>query len=130
MNISIRPYEDADWERLGQIHDRARLDELRNSVDLAAFLPLADTAPSGYRILVSVSTQRPTADLYQVSIRQPLPDIPIPLKQSDQPVMVHLQTIIAGVYTRGRYHSRINYKQPPPPPQLSEADQQWRLQLT
>jgi len=112
---------------LGSLTHLVEIDLLRRG---KPFLPLADTAPSGYRILVSVSTQRPTADLYQVSIRQPLPDIPIPLKQSDQPVMVHLQTIIAGVYTRGRYHSRINYKQPPPPPQLSEADQQWRLQLT
>lgn len=31
-----------------EIHDRARLDELRGSVDLTAFLPLADTAgPEG-----------------------------------------------------------------------------------
>ncbi len=86
------------------------------------FFPLADTAPGDYRILVSVSTQRPTADLYQVSIRQTLPDIPIPLKSNDQPVVVRLQAIIAGVYDRGRYHSRINYQPPPPPPQLSEAE--------
>jgi hypothetical protein len=93
------------------------------------FLPLADNAPGDYRILVSVSTQRPTADLYQVSIRQSLPEIPIPLKQGDQPVVIDLQAIIAGVYDRGRYHSRINYQQSPPSPQLSEADQQWRSQL-
>lgn len=92
------------------------------------FLP-ADTATGDYRILVSISTQRPTADLYQFSIRQPLPDMPIPLKQGDQPVVVQLQAVIAGVYDRGRYHSRINYQQPPPPPQLSEADQKWRSQL-
>lgn len=94
------------------------------------FLPVADTTTGDYRILVSVSTQRPTADLYQVPIQQPLPDIPIPLKQNDQPVVVQLQAIIAGVYERGRYHSRINYQQQPPPPQLSEADQQWRSQLS
>lgn len=44
MDIMIRPYQAADWARLCEIHDRARLDELRGSVDLAAFLPLADTA--------------------------------------------------------------------------------------
>lgn len=44
MNLFIRPYQAADWQRLCHIHDRARLDELRGSVDLAAFLPLADTA--------------------------------------------------------------------------------------
>ena len=44
MQIAIRPYRDTDWPRLCEIHDRARLDELRGSVDLAAFLPLAETA--------------------------------------------------------------------------------------
>lgn len=48
MDVTIRPYRDRDWEELCEIHDRARIDELRGSVDLAAFLPLADTAgPEG-----------------------------------------------------------------------------------
>ena len=48
MHATIRPYQDADWDRLCDIHDRARLDELRGSVDLAAFLTLAETAaPEG-----------------------------------------------------------------------------------
>lgn len=48
MSVTIRRYLDADWERLCEIHDRARLDELRGSFDLAAFLPLTDTAgPEG-----------------------------------------------------------------------------------
>lgn len=42
--MTIRPYAPADWDRLCAIHDRARIDELRGSVDPAAFLPLAATA--------------------------------------------------------------------------------------
>ena len=38
--ITIRLYEDKDWQRLCEIHDAARIDELRGSVDLAAFLTL------------------------------------------------------------------------------------------
>lgn len=44
MEIIVRPYRDADWEDLCGSHDRARLDELQGSVDLVAFLTLAETA--------------------------------------------------------------------------------------
>lgn len=40
----IRRYHDDDWPRLCEIHDAARLDELRHSVGLGAFLTLAQTA--------------------------------------------------------------------------------------
>jgi len=42
--MTIRKYEASDWERLCKIHDAARMDELRGSVDLAAFLTLEQTA--------------------------------------------------------------------------------------
>jgi ribosomal protein S18 acetylase RimI-like enzyme len=41
--IVIRRDAPADWDRLRAIHDRARVDELRGSVDPAAFLSLEDT---------------------------------------------------------------------------------------
>jgi GNAT superfamily N-acetyltransferase len=40
----IRPYTDLDWPDLCRIHDAARLDELRLSVGLDAFLTLEQTA--------------------------------------------------------------------------------------
>jgi ribosomal protein S18 acetylase RimI-like enzyme len=42
--ITIRPYADADWDAISRIHDLARLDELRGSVGVEAFLTLAQTA--------------------------------------------------------------------------------------
>lgn len=44
--LSIRPYHLSDWPRLCEIHDRARLDELRLSADVAAFRNLARSAHS------------------------------------------------------------------------------------
>lgn len=41
---NIRPYESADWSRLCEIHDAARLDELRLTVGTSAFLTLEQTA--------------------------------------------------------------------------------------
>jgi GNAT superfamily N-acetyltransferase len=41
---TIRPYSDDDWDAIARIHDAARLDELRGSVGVEAFLTLAETA--------------------------------------------------------------------------------------
>ena len=42
--MQIRPYQPADWPRLCEIHDIARLDELRLTVGTDAFLTLEQTA--------------------------------------------------------------------------------------
>jgi len=41
--VKIRRYHD-DWDAIARIHDAARLDELRNSAGVEAFLTLAQTA--------------------------------------------------------------------------------------
>lgn len=43
MSITIREYTDADWPEIARIHDIARLDELRPTVGLDAFLTLEQT---------------------------------------------------------------------------------------
>ncbi len=44
MTVRIRPYQAADWARLCEIHDAARLHELERSVGTDAFLTLQQTA--------------------------------------------------------------------------------------
>ena len=44
MTIEIRPYEATDWDAIARIHDLARLEELRRSVGVEAFLSLEETA--------------------------------------------------------------------------------------
>ena len=44
MTVRIRPYRSADWPRLCQIHDAARLDELQPTVGTEAFITLEQTA--------------------------------------------------------------------------------------
>lgn len=41
--VTLRPYQETDWQALCEIHDLARLDELRDSVGLDAFLDLETT---------------------------------------------------------------------------------------
>lgn len=46
MSIAIRAYQESDWDAVAHIHDSARLDELRASVGVEAFLDLAATYDS------------------------------------------------------------------------------------
>lgn len=118
-------YEQKRNQVLANLTHLVEIDLLRRGQPLPG---LSQGGDQDYRILVSISHQRPIADLYAFSIRQPLPDIPIPLKSGDEPIVVPLQTIFEGIYDRGRYHTRIDYTQPPLPPELSEADQAWLIQ--
>ena len=90
---------------------------------------LGNVPPTDYQILVSIHEQRPAADLYAFTLREPLPTLPLPLKPGDEPISLALQTVFEGVYRRGRYQTRIDYSQNPPPPALPEADRQWLNQL-
>lgn len=42
--ILLRKYKYSDWESISKIHDEARLDELRGTVDLDVFIPLSTAA--------------------------------------------------------------------------------------
>ncbi len=44
MSVIVRPYADSDWDAIARIHDSARLDELRATVGVDAFLTLEQTA--------------------------------------------------------------------------------------
>jgi hypothetical protein len=90
---------------------------------------LGNPSLSAYRILVSRSSQRPSAELYSIELWQPLPDLPIPLKTAQEALIISLQAILDGVYDRARYASRIDYSQAPPLPVLSELEQQWLKSL-
>jgi ribosomal protein S18 acetylase RimI-like enzyme len=43
MTTTVRAYEHSDWDAICRVHDAARIDELRSSVGIGAFLSLADT---------------------------------------------------------------------------------------
>jgi len=79
---------------------------------------------STYRILISRSYQRPTADFYRIALQQSLPSFPIPLKPGDVDPIVPLQEVFNQLFERARYGTRIDYRQSVPPPAFSKADQQ------
>ena len=73
-------------------------------------------------ICVRRATRR-GAELYGASLREPLPNIRIPLRPTDGDVVLQLQPVFNEIYRKGRYDS-IDYGRPPVP-RLSAEDERW-----
>jgi hypothetical protein len=72
-------------------------------------LPIVGALPSHYRILVSVSPDRPKAQLYAFNLRQAIPPISVPLA-SGTSVSLDLQVLLHQVYDRARFGMAIDYQ--------------------
>ena len=84
-----------------------------------------DDTRSDYRIIVSRAPDRPQAVVYLFTIRDPIPDIPIPLQPGDAEPSVALNRLVHEVYDRAGYDLTLDYQHAPPPPQMSTQDLQW-----
>jgi len=67
------------------------------------------------------------AELFHAPLRDPLPNIPVPLRPKDADVVVQLQPLIDQCYRGGR-HDKTDYRQEPTP-RLSTGDADWADQL-
>lgn len=93
-------------------------------------LPAIGTdAPSDYRILVAPGWRRPHARLYAFGVRQPIPEIAIPLMQGEEQPVLALNEVLHQLYTRARFDLRLDYSRPPVPP-LNDDDSAWAKSLT
>jgi len=91
-------------------------------------MPLLGNPPrSDYHILISCGHLRPKSQLYNVSLRHPIPTFPLPLLPNEDQPLVDLNTILHDLYTRARFDLRLDYaqSQSPPAPALSEEDRNW-----
>jgi Protein of unknown function (DUF4058) len=84
--------------------------------------------PAHYIVMVCKAGERPRSSVWPISVRQPLPTIPIPLLPPDPPVPLDLGQALRTAYVRARYDLRVEYRQQPMPP-LSAADAAWAAAL-
>ncbi|WP_424101286.1 DUF4058 family protein [Moorena producens] len=85
-------------------------------------LPVSNSSnPSHYRILVSRSNTRPTADLYLFNLCDRIPSFQLPLLPGDTEPVVELQTLVDQLYDQLGYDYFIDYSSNPPLP-WSEDD--------
>ena len=81
------------------------------------------------QIVVSRAPDRPQAAVYLFTIRDPIPDIPVPSQPGDAEPFVALNRLVHDVYDRAGYDLTLDYQQPPPPPQIRAQDVQWMQEL-
>jgi hypothetical protein len=91
-------------------------------------LSLVGSPVGDYFAIVSRGIRRPKAEVYAWSIRQALPEIPIPLKPGEPDVRINLQDVFNSVYERARYQLSLNYEADLRPP-LNGEDAAWRAKL-
>jgi len=86
-------------------------------------MPDHERPSSTYGVMVSRAEERPAADFWPIELRQPLPTIPVPLRQANSYASLELQELLHHVYDQGPYVEEI-YEQEAEPP-LDPADLGW-----
>lgn len=81
--------------------------------------------PASYYVLLSRADHRPNVDVWPIQLADKLPVLPVPLLEPDPDVPLDLGAAVAAIYERGAYGLQIDYRQPPPPPRLTEKDAVW-----
>jgi hypothetical protein len=84
-------------------------------------LPPAYRSP--YQISVTRGWRRNKAEIYRASLRDPLPVIAVPLRETDADAALDLQTLIAKVYRNARYDD-LQYSEDAWPA-LEGSDREW-----
>jgi hypothetical protein len=122
-----RQYEGKRLETLNSRASFVEIDLLRVGEPMPVWLqgrPVTREIPGHYRILVSRGHERPRARLYAFTVRDPIPVFRFPLRSKDAEPEIDLRPLLDGVYDRGRYQARVNYRLEADPP-LDAADAAW-----
>jgi hypothetical protein len=80
--------------------------------------------PADCYYLLARADQRPDCQVYFWSLRQPLPRLPIPLRDPDPDLLIDLGAVFTTAYDRGRFGRRLNYLGPLPV-RLPARDKSW-----
>jgi hypothetical protein len=113
-------------EVLGSDANLMEIDLLRGGRRLLSAPELVSTLAQrpklvDYVVLVNRAWKRDAGrmayQLFPILVTQPLPAIPLPLRQGQQEILLNLQDLFQVVYSRGPYaRGAVDYTKPPHPP--------------
>lgn len=89
-------------------------------------LPVSHRTP--YQVCVRRGWDPAAVEVYAVPLRQQLPIVRIPLRQTDAETPLDLQVLIEQCYRNGGYDADVDYRRLPEPPHTPE-DESWADQL-
>lgn len=78
-----------------------------------------------YFVFLSRVQRRPDVDIWPLSLRAPIPPLPVPLRRPDPDARLDLTAALRQIYRNARYDVQVDYRQPPPAPDLSPEDAAW-----
>lgn len=115
-------YETKRLKVLASFTHLVEIDLIRSGAPLP--MRLRAGSPGDYRLVVSRAGRRPSADVYAFTLRDPIPDFPLPLLKGDPELLVPLNQLLHDLYDRAGYDLAIDYGQPLDPP-LAPEDAAW-----
>ena len=125
----LSPSNKSGADRATYLNKRRRLIESGvNLVELDLLrggprLPIDGLSPCDYYALVVRSEERPRGGIWAFQLREPLPNIPVPLRAPDPDVSLNLKNILDRVYDGAAYEKFIYLT--PPQPALNADQEQW-----
>lgn len=123
---AYQTYQAKRWEIIRSYVHLLEIDLLRAGRRWPLVTPLP-AAP--YFIFLSRSGNGARVETWPLSLREPIPIVPVPLRKGDPDVPLDLNQAIRVVYDSAAYDMRIKYAQPPPKPDLSMEDAMYVDQL-
>ncbi len=78
-----------------------------------------------YFIFLSRADHRTRVEIWPLQWQEPIPLVPVPLREPDPDVPLDLGLAIRTIYDAAGYDLRIDYSQPPPKPDLAPEDAAW-----
>lgn len=113
------------WIRLGA--NVVEITLVRQNGWTPSNVPALQALNTHYGAVFSVA-RRPNATMvYPIPLRERLPTLPVPLRESDDDVSLDLQVLLERAYQNGRYDT-LNYRLPCDPP-LEGEDATWADEL-
>jgi len=82
--------------------------------------------PGAYYAIVARGARLPIAEVYRWTVRDPLPSLPIPLREPDPDNLIDLAKLVTRVYDLGRYARTLRHDAPlPETTSLTSVDRAW-----
>jgi hypothetical protein len=132
--IEVLSHINKSWpSRQHYLAKRAQLHDSRvNFVEIDLLLggiplPMKERShPGTYCAIVARASKLPLAEVYRWTVRDSLPRIPIPLRDSDPDVSIDLAASVNRVYNLGRYARTLRHELPlPETSALTPEDRAW-----
>ncbi|MFO7538783.1 MAG: DUF4058 family protein [Chloroflexota bacterium] len=87
--------------------------------------PIAPTLPPNPYFIFVRRNNETSLGIWPLDIDKPIPIVPISLLDTDHDIPLDLGQALHNIYDRAAYDLRLDYSEPPPPPDLSPETQNW-----